>query len=97
MKRRDNDQSLGEVIRHMIDLYRTDEKYRLMEIRLTWEEVLGKGVAERTERLYLREKTLVALMNSAVLREQLFYDKQQIILRINEELRYTAITDIDFR
>jgi predicted nucleic acid-binding Zn ribbon protein len=95
-KRASNDISLGEAIQRLLKVYKLDAKLNEMNVLDQWEEMFGKAVAARTESLKIMNKVLYVKLSSAVMREELMFGKQVIILRINETAGTEIITDVWF-
>lgn len=92
--RKSNEQSLGEVINELIKTYKLDDK--LNEVRLThaWDKLMGAAVAKRTSSIRLKNKTLFLKINSASLREELFYSTDKIKELINSELEGEYVAEV---
>jgi predicted nucleic acid-binding Zn ribbon protein len=71
-----------------------DEEYRVKTILGKWEQLVGKPIAQRTEKLYIQNKVLFIAMNSSVMREELQHQKSRIIEIINKEANTQLITDV---
>ena len=74
-----------------------DEKVHETRILSKWEELMGKAVAMRTEKKYIKDKILYLHINSAVMRDELQHDKRAIIEKINTAAAIELITDIYLR
>lgn len=94
MKRDSNEQSLKQVLDHIVSHYRKNEKYRQAEIQLAWQEVIGSTLYNKTKSIFLKDKTLHIHLEMAVLKEELSFNKDQIIKAMNEDLGYHAIEDV---
>ncbi len=72
---------------------------RLNEIRVinSWEECVGKAIASRTNRIYIKEGILYVHLNSSVVRNELLMLRQGLISRLNEVAGTEVIKDIIFR
>jgi predicted nucleic acid-binding Zn ribbon protein len=95
-RRTSNDTSLGEAIQRLLKVYKLDAKLNEMNVLDQWEEMFGKAVAARTESLKIMNKVLYVKLSSSVMREELMFGKQVIILRINEKAGAEIITDVWF-
>ncbi len=95
-KRNSNEAPLKEVIDKLLKAYRLDGKMKEMDVLAAWPEMMGIAVANRTTELYIRNKTLVVRMDSAVMRDELSHGKQIIILRVNEKAGCELINDVWF-
>lgn len=97
MDKRDAENTpLKDLIDRFLKSYRLDKKMKEMEVINGWKEMMGVAVANRTERLYIKNKVLHIKLNSAVMREELANGKQIILLRVNEFAGFDIINDIWF-
>ena len=95
-KRSKDDQKIDVVIDQLLKAYRLEGKMLEMEIINSWEEMMGKAVAFRTEKIYFRNKMMHLKLNSSVMRDELMAGKQVIIERVNQKAGENFITDIWF-
>lgn len=95
-KRSKDDQKIDEVIDKLLKSYRLDGKMLEMDIINSWDELMGKGVAFRTEKITFQNKVMHLKMNSSVIRDELLAGKQVIIERVNQKAGKELITDIWF-
>lgn len=95
-KRDSNEAPLKDVIDKLLKAYRLDGKMKEMDILAAWPEMMGVAVANRTKELFIRNKTLIVKMDSAVMRDELSHGKQVIIQRVNQEAGFEIITDVWF-
>jgi len=82
--RKSETQKLGEIIREYLDQMMIDKKLKEVSTIRSWEELMGKPVAERTRNIYVKNKTLFIELKSSVLRNELIMMRQAIIDKINE-------------
>ena len=97
MRRRDNEQSLKEVLNEVVRHYRKNEKYRQAEVQLAWEEVIGSSLFKKTRAIYLKDKCLVISIDSGTLKEELSFGKDKILKMMNENLGYEAVERVEIR
>jgi hypothetical protein len=95
-KRSKDDQKIDVVIDKLLKAYRLEGKMLEMEIINSWEELMGKAVAFRTENIAFRNKVMHLKLNSSVMRDELLAGKQVIIERVNQKAGEQFITDIWF-
>jgi predicted nucleic acid-binding Zn ribbon protein len=71
---------------------------KLNETRLigAWEEVTGKLVARHTDQMYVKDRVLFVKVDSAALREELSYQRNKLIKKLNKAAGTEAIDDIRF-
>jgi hypothetical protein len=95
-KRSKDDQKIDEVIDKLLKSYRLDGKMLEMEIINSWEEIMGKAIALRTDRITFQNEVMYLKMNSSVIRDELLAGKQVIIERVNQKAGKKMINDIWF-
>ncbi len=83
--RKSDTQKLGEVIREYLEEMMIDSKLKEFSTIRSWEELMGKPVAERTRNIYVKNKVLFVELKSSVLRNELIMMRQNIIDKINEK------------
>jgi predicted nucleic acid-binding Zn ribbon protein len=74
-----------------------DRKLKEVGIIRSWEELMGKLVAERTKNIYIKNKILFIELKSSVLRNELTMMRQAIIDKINEKAGEKMIEKIVIR
>lgn len=67
------------------------------QISAVWENMMGKTVARYTDQLQLVNKTLFISTSVAPLRQELQYQKETIIERVNELLGAHTINEVVIR
>lgn len=82
--RKSETQKLGEIIREYLRQMMIDKRLKEVSTIRSWEELMGKPVAERTRNIYVKNKTLFIELKSSVLRNELIMMRQAIIDKINE-------------
>jgi len=95
--RKNNTEKIGKVIEDYIEAL--DVKGKLKEVRLirSWEEIVGKMIARKTENIYVKDGKLFVEMNSSIARNELSMLKSSLISRLNEKAGDNIISDIVIR
>jgi len=72
---------------------------KMAENRLlnSWNELLGKTIANSTQELYIKNNTLFVHLRSSVIRHQLMMIKPDLIKRLNEKAGIDIIENIVLR
>ena len=86
--------TLKEVIGEFMKSYHLDEKLLQKQLILSWEEVMGKMVANHTQKLTIRKKTLYVKLDSAALRNELSFSREKIRKAMNNVVKAEVITDV---
>jgi hypothetical protein len=95
--RKSNTQPLGEIIHEYLKALDIDNK--LQEVRLidSWPEVVGVTIANRTARLYVKNRVLFVYMNSSVARSELLRIRTGLVKGLNDRAGVKVIEDIIIR
>ncbi|MCR9066454.1 MAG: DUF721 domain-containing protein [Cytophagales bacterium] len=87
---------LKEAIDAFLDSFNLKTKYSETHLIASWEKMMGKTIAVRTEKIYLRDRTLFLKISSAPLRQELVLAKSKLIERINRDLDNLKVEEIVF-
>lgn len=87
---------MKDVVDKLMRAYQLNGKMKELEVLDKWEEMMGKAVATRTEKLAIRDRVLYLTLNSSVMRDELQHGKQIIIERVNQQAGFRIIEDIWF-
>lgn len=96
MKRKDNQLSLGDAIKHMISDLGMEDKILSVQIQEIFVEMMGNYIMKYVENMSVQKQILFIRMNSPELRNELQYGKGKIITHINEEIGKEYLKDIKF-
>jgi hypothetical protein len=80
----------------LLEAYQIKDKYSEAELISSWEKLLGKTIAKRTEKLFIKDHVLYAELNSAALKHELNSSKEKIIEIFEKELGRKVIRDLVF-
>lgn len=92
-----NEHTLQDLMKQMFKDCDMIDKANEMDIIKTYRFVVGDLISKLTQDIKLRNKTLYVKISSAALRNELSYKKQDLIIKINSELNYSAIDSIVFK
>ena len=96
-RRLTNEGSIGDVLKQFIEKNKLQGGMDKIDVEEAWKSLMGNGVNSYTKEVVLKGTTLYVSLTSAVLREELSYGKQKIIIMINEEIGKEVIKDVIFR
>lgn len=65
-----------------------------MQIEDVWEQIMGKTVARYTDKIKIHGQTLYIDTAVAPLRQELLYQKETIVRRVNEALGEVVIKEV---
>lgn len=88
------EKSLQEALQQFIKNSRFKADIQAYQIKEVWENIMGKTVAKYTEQIQIIGKTLFISTPVAPLKNELLYQKETIIKRVNEALGEQVIAEV---
>ena len=95
--RRNNTQSLSEVIREFVKGSTIEQKLKETDAVQSWEELLGKTISGYTKNISIKNKVLTVEITSAIVKNELFMMREEIRKKINERAGEEMIKTIIFK
>ncbi len=86
--------SIGDAIKKFLDQSRIKSGIQALQIEDVWEEIMGKTIARYTDKLHIINDTLFITTQVAPLRQELIFQKEKIIQRVNEALGQKLINKV---
>ena len=86
--------SIGEALQQFLKKSRLKTGIQAVQIEEVWEEIMGKTVAKYTDKLQIIGSTLFVTTTVAPLKNELVYQKEKIIERVNEALGEKVIKEV---
>ncbi|MEM1136468.1 MAG: DUF721 domain-containing protein [Bacteroidota bacterium] len=83
-------------IQSLFKSYRIDRKFNYATIINSWEDLMGKTIASRTGRIFIKEGKLFVEIFSAPLKNDMKFSKTKIIDIINNHIGEKIIRDVVF-
>lgn len=87
-------QSIGKAIRELLNSYRLDSKFDETNVITSWERLVGKPIAKRTRKVFIRNKVLYAEFDSPAIRQDFSYHREQVLLLFQKEFGADSVKDI---
>ncbi len=81
----------------MIDSFGIRKKYNEHLLISSWEKTVGKTIARHTRSLYVNSGTLYLTIDSAPVKNELHYSREQLLKLINEQFSEPVIHEIVIR
>jgi len=79
-----NSIGMKDAIEKWLEVSRLRSKFDESSIIAAWPDIIGRAIANRTEKIYIRDRKLFVKVESAVIRNELALMRQQIIANANE-------------
>jgi hypothetical protein len=86
--------SLGTAIQQFLNQSRIKGDIQAMQIEDVWELIMGKTIARYTEKIQIFGDKLFITTNVAPLKQELIYQKDKIVQRVNEALGQRVIKEV---
>jgi predicted nucleic acid-binding Zn ribbon protein len=87
-------QSVGQAIRELFNTYRLTAKFDEANLIESWERLVGKPIAKRTKKLYIRNKVLFVEFDSPTMRHDFSLHRTHILDVFKKEFGEGVITEI---
>ncbi len=92
--RKSQTQKIGDVIKDCLNELQISRKLKEVSVITQWESLMGKIVANRTDKIYIKNRTLFVHVHSSVLKTELIMMRQDILKRVNENAGESIIDQI---
>lgn len=86
--------SIGEAMKEFLKKSRLKTGIQALQIEEVWEKLMGKTIAKYTDKIQIINQTLFIKTNVGPLKQELIYQKEKIIERVNEALGENVIKDV---
>ena len=86
--------SLQDAIQQFLQKSKLKTGIQALRIENIWEEIMGKTIAKYTDKIQIINSTLFITTNVAPLKNELLYQKEKIIERVNEALGEKTIKEV---
>lgn len=80
----------------MLDTYKLRGKFDEKKLINSWETMMGKPIAKRTEKMYIKDKVLFVKLNSAPLRQELTMSKNKVLDILHRDFDKDMVIDVLF-
>ena len=86
--------SLQDAMNEFLKRSRLKSGIQAVRIEALWEEIMGKTIAKYTDKIQIIGTTLFITSSVAPLKNELLYQKEKIIERVNEAMGEKIIKDV---
>jgi predicted nucleic acid-binding Zn ribbon protein len=86
--------SMQDAIKQFLKQSRIKGGIQALQIEEVWEQIMGKTIARYTDNIQIINQTLFISSSVAQLKNELLYQKDKIIERVNEALGDKVINDV---
>jgi hypothetical protein len=86
--------SLGDAMKFFLNRSRLKNSIQALQIEEAWEKIMGKTIAKYTEKIQLNNQVLFITTHMAPLKNELLFQKESIITRVNEFLGKDTVKEV---
>ena len=86
--------SIGDAIKEFLKKSKLKSGVQALQIEDAWEKIMGKTIANYTDKIQIINSTLFISTSVAPLKSELNYQKEKIIQRVNEALGEKVIHEV---
>tara|TARA_B110000444_G_C18848658_1_gene603844 strand:- start:1141 stop:1431 length:291 start_codon:yes stop_codon:yes gene_type:complete len=92
--RRARGQTIGEVIKELLNNYDITSKFNEAHIVTSWDKLMGPSVTKYTVSIEVEKRILFVKLSNAALKQELSYSKEKIRKMLNKEVGEEVITEV---
>jgi hypothetical protein len=89
--------SIGDALKEFLKKSKLKSGVQAMQVQDAWATIMGKTIANYTDKIEIINSTLFISTNVAPLKNELIYQKAKIIERVNEALGEKVIKEVVIR
>lgn len=86
--------SLGDALKKFLESSRLKSRMQSLTIEEHWEAIMGETIARYTDSIELRNGTLFIRTSVAALKNELVFQKELILQRVNESMGEAAVREV---
>ena len=87
---------LNEAMQDLLKTYQIEGKFMETQLISSWETVMGKAIAKRTGKIYVKDKKMFVELTSAPLKQELNMSKSKVMEMFNKRFNKNLIEEIIF-
>jgi predicted nucleic acid-binding Zn ribbon protein len=86
--------SMKDALKNFLNQSRLKGEVQALQIEEVWERLMGKTISRYTESIKIIHQTLFITTNVAPLKNELVFQKENIIKRVNEALGENVVKEV---
>ncbi len=94
MAKKSNLIKLGDAINQLFKQENLDVKISQFTVKNSWKDIVGEVIAKSTTEIFFNDKTIFVSLNSAALKHELSFRKEEIVTGVNKFCGYKLIEHI---
>lgn len=86
--------TVGEALQDLLHTYRIKDRFDEKSVLASWERLVGKPIAKRTKKLWLRNSVLFVEFDSPTIKSDFSFHKTKVIEIFQKEFGAGAVKEI---
>lgn len=86
--------SLGEALKRFLEKSRIKHDIQSIQIEDHWEKIMGATIAKFTDKIEIKNGTLFIYTAVAPLKNELVFQRELIMQRVNESMREDVVKEV---
>lgn len=86
--------SIGQALQEFLNKSKIKNDIQALQIENLWQDIMGKTIARHTDKLQIVENKLIISTHVAPLKNELIYQREKIIQRVNEAFGKKVIKEV---
>jgi len=97
MAKKNNLIKLGDAINQLFKQEKLDVKISQFSVKNGWKDIVGDMIANSTTEIFFNEKIVFITLNSAALKHELTFRREELVNNINKFCGYKLVDQIVIR
>lgn len=94
MSKKGEMKSIGQALQELLKTYRIKDTFDEKAVLASWERIVGKQIAKRTKKLWLRNSVLFIEFDSPTIKSDFSFHKTKVIEVFQKEFGKEAVKEI---
>jgi predicted nucleic acid-binding Zn ribbon protein len=94
MSKKEEFKSIGAALQELLHTYRLKDRFDEKSVLASWERIVGKPIAKRTKRLWLKNAVLFIEFDSPTIKSDFSFHKTKIIEVFQKEFGKESVKEI---
>ena len=86
----------GDAFKKFLKEQHLDQTFNEKKLISTWNELMGKQIANRTSKIFIKDRIMYVTLTSAPLKQELTMAREKVLHLIEEKMGEKIIDDVRF-
>jgi predicted nucleic acid-binding Zn ribbon protein len=94
MRKKGEIKSVGQALQELLHTYKLKDRFDEKSVLASWERLVGKPIAKRTKKLWLRNSVLFIEFDSPTIKSDFSFHKTKVIELFQKEFGKESVKEI---